>query len=222
MQWQYDKTGDQQIWYKPTYPAGVYGKTCPDSAQKNLYVSDVLARFSIDASRSGPLDIYFKNESQNGVRFLWDYGHPASGSKNQSIERDGYHVYHPNKGSFEVCLIAFNSQDCPDTFCLPIDLDYSFSLFIPNVFTPEGGDGFNEAFDILIEGEEDYDLKIYNRHSQLVYQSAQDGVGKDGINWDGRNPEGIPLPPGVYYVVFDYKFFYRQEQRYTGTLTLIR
>jgi len=219
---QFDKAGTQLVLYKPNYPPGPGGKSCLDSAQKTIEVVDIAADFEIDKSRSGPLDIYFKNLSQNALSYRWDFGHPQSGVLNQSTDVDGFHLYFPDKGIFNVCLIARNKFDCEDTLCKPIELNYDPHIFIPNVFTPGDGNSINEVFDIDIEGEVSYDLKIYNRHSQLVYKSGIDGEGNDGHNWNGTNQDGELLPAGVYYVVFRYAMYYEEEKTYTGTLTMIR
>lgn len=53
-------------------------------------------------------------------------------------------------------------------------------LFIPDVFTPDG-DGINDDFKITIENATDYDLKIYNRWGEVVFESKNP---KD--KWDGK------------------------------------
>jgi gliding motility-associated-like protein len=67
----------------------------------------------------------------------------------------------------------------------------SCEISIPNVFTPNG-DGFNEMFEIT--GTSDiarFDLRIYNRWGQLVYQANKiDDYWKGDINV-GTSASGI-------------------------------
>src|SRR5690606_20313790 len=100
---------------------------------------------------------------------------------------------------------------------------FETKLTIPNVFTPDDNNNINDAFDIDIEGEEKYALTIFNRWGQIVFESDKDGVGNDGVNWNGRKMnKGEYCPAGAYYVVFRYNFYFEEEQEYNGTVTLIR
>ncbi|MDX5320672.1 MAG: gliding motility-associated C-terminal domain-containing protein, partial [Bacteroidota bacterium] len=137
--------------------------------------------------------------------------------KNESTLFEPVHRYYPDEGQFEVCLIASNPYGCLDTVCRLLDLSYPISVKVPNVFTPKSTDGLNDDFDIEIEGEILYELKIYNRFGQEVFTANADDE-----NWNGLLKNGDLAPAGVYYVVFDYQFYYRDVVRYTGTLTLIR
>ncbi|MBK9509463.1 MAG: gliding motility-associated C-terminal domain-containing protein [Cytophagaceae bacterium] len=53
-------------------------------------------------------------------------------------------------------------------------------LFIPEVFTPNG-DNFNPDFEISIDNYSDYDLKIYNRWGEIVFESKDPNE-----KWDGK------------------------------------
>lgn len=214
-------TGLYRFTYFPTYVPGVQDRACFDSASKLVRAVGLEADFDFDP-RSTPLEKYFDNLSTGSTAWWWDFGHPGSGIANNSTLFEPVHRYYPDKGVFEICLVASNRFGCIDTVCKLVDLDYPTFLFIPNVFTPGNNDAKNEVFDIDILGEYAYHLKIYNRWSELVYQSETDGIGDDGANWDGKLPNGTEAPAGVYYVVFDYEFLYTDPVRYTGTLTLIR
>ncbi len=95
-------------------------------------------------------------------------------------------------------------------------------MIIPNVFTINGDD-LNDAYDIEIKGESEYHLKIFNRWGQMVFEGNQDGMGNDGINWNGRYlNNGNECPEGVYYMDFTYKFGGGKEGHHKGDVTLIR
>ena len=73
------------------------------------------------------------------------------------------------------------------------------------MFTPNG-DGINDAFDIDILGETFYEIKIYNRWGNKVFEGNADGKGNDGNNWNGKTDnDGLPNSAGVYFYTFKYK-----------------
>jgi gliding motility-associated-like protein len=196
------------------------GAICVDTAYKNITVSNVVANFDMDQSKL-PL-IQFQNTSQFAVRYEWDFGHPTSGTKNNSTLENPSHNFIGVAGSFTVCLVAYNAQDCWDSICkqtLPADVRVN----IPNVFTPNNN-GSNDAFDIDIVGGSSYDLVIYNRWGDLVYESKKDGFGNDGVNWNGKNfNTGADCPDGVYFFVFNYSMNGNPTPKTErGSLTLIR
>ena len=159
------------------------------------------------------------------MRYLWDFGQPSSGKNNHSTEVNASHNYKLEKGSFWVCLYAFNKLGCVDTICKPVINDYVPRLFIPNVFTPNAIDTLNNRFDIDIVYPLYYQLSIYNRWGEKVFESEQDGEGNaDVFNWNGNHYKtNSPCPEGVYFVVFDYEILGTDERKqYNGTLSLFR
>jgi gliding motility-associated-like protein len=207
-----------------TYSVKMYpisaGTLCTDTATKNITVTDVKADFDMDQSEL-PL-VKFTNKSIGAVRYLWNFGHLSSGPKNFSTLEHPTHSFVGDSGSFVVCLFAFNAQDCWDSICkrtLPAEL----RIVMPNVFTPDD-DGTNDAFDVDIVGYTVYDLVIFNRWGNKVYESKKDGIGNDGTNWNGKDHNEGPLcPEGVYYFVFKYQMLNNESPKMVhGTVTLIR
>lgn len=79
---------------------------------------------------------------------------------------------------------------------------------LPNVFTPNG-DGANDLFiPFPYRFIDRIDLRIFNRHGQLVHETTD-----PDINWDGTNLNGKPLAAGVYYY-----HCYVYEDRLDGVL----
>jgi len=96
-------------------------------------------------------------------------------------------------------------KDCPDY------------VYFPNSFTPNG-DGLNDIFKPLAEGKFDfYNLKIYNRWGQLVFQSISAIVG-----WDGTF-KGTLQQSGSYVYTCTYKFRNSlQQKNVKGYIILIK
>lgn len=193
--------------------------TCIDTAIHAIYVRNVKADFDINAANT-PL-YSFVNKSTNATNYYWNFGQPSSGTNNFSNSQNPTHDYKSLNDSFKVCLVVKNSTDCYDTTC-KIIIPVSRLIQVPNVFTPNG-DGINDAFDIDILGEAFYEIKIYNRWGNKVFEGHADGKGNDGINWNGKSDnDGWANSAGVYYYTFKYKFDLNEsEKTLHGTITLI-
>lgn len=201
-------------------PVNSTGYQCVDTATKTITASVVKADFEINDNEAPRYT--FTNTSQAAVRYVWDFGKPAAGGANQSVETNPVFNYGSDTGVFTICLKAFNAEDCWDSICKQTRPDAR--LVIPNVFTPDNNDNKNDAFDIDIVGFTTYDLKIYNRWGAEVFKGDRDGVGNDGINWNGKNHNDGPLcPAGVYYFIFNYRLITDAADKTAhGTITLIR
>ena len=81
---------------------------------------------------------------------------------------------------------------------------------IPNVFTPNG-DGLNDLFEIIYNGDQKYNLMIYNRWGQQIFKSNN----KTRF-WNGE-VKGKKATAGSYYYVFSLG-----DQPVKGSLTLFR
>lgn len=216
----YTKTGRYTITLKPNYTPLLNQKECPDTFTKSIVVVDLAASFTMDTSEA-PL-IKFWNTSNGAQSYLWDFGHPASGSKNSSKDYNASHDFLNDTGEFTICLTATNNYGCKDSVCSIYHNSNYRSLIIPNVFTVDN-DGINDAFDIEIHGEIYYEISIYNRWGALIYQNTNDGLGNDGNNWNGSlNNTGAALPDGEYYFNLKYQFRGEEIKSYKGIVTMIR
>ncbi len=62
------------------------------------------------------------------------------------------------------------------------------SLFVPNVFTANN-DAFNDYFEIVSEGIDNFHLFLVNRYGQLIFETTD-----PAFKWNAEN-----VPSGVYY-----------------------
>ena len=191
-------------------------KACADTAYKQVFVNGIKADFDIDESAT---PVYkFNNKSINGVRYNWYIGSDYTNMFSQDINPTKTIV---DSGAVTICLKSFNEQGCWDTICK--EVREKSHIVIPNVFTPDG-DGINDAFDIDIAGYTKYELVIYNRWGTTVFKGNQDGIGNDGINWNGKeNNSGAQCSEGTYFFIFNYKLNTDiSEKAVHGSITLIR
>lgn len=112
-------------------------------------------------------------------------------------------------------LVVTDANGCTDTASTNITVIPYFLIDVPTGFTPNG-DGHNDFFRPLASEEIEFDMSIYNRWGELVYE----GNGMPG--WDGvyRN-ELQPISTFVYYI--RYKRIATDEYGVLrGNVTLIR
>jgi len=92
-------------------------------------------------------------------------------------------------------------------------------IIIPNVFTPNG-DSDNEEFEIFNFGIPEYEIKIYNRWGDLMFESTNSNK-----HWDGQQ-NSIPAAEGTYYYTLIANDANGnsliQESQKSGTLQLLR
>ena len=89
---------------------------------------------------------------------------------------------------------------CADSTEISIGAQVGGLYYIPNAFTPDG-DPFNPTFRPLFPVGFDpynYNMLIYNRWGELVFETDQDNVG-----WDGKY-QGEYVQEGLYI----WKLFY--------------
>ncbi len=91
------------------------------------------------------------------------------------------------------------------------------SLIIPNVFTPNN-DGINDVFRITGASFNTYDLKIFSRWGNLIFETQNASIGWNG---DSKNSK---CPDGVYYFTLDYteKNNPSDQKKVNGSVTLLR
>ncbi|GAA4417536.1 hypothetical protein GCM10023187_50020 [Nibrella viscosa] len=155
--------------------AGVYAVTATRGA---CSVSDTL-RITVEPAISLPSDTVLCRGEQLVLRashplntFQWNTGSTAS---QLTVSTDGTYILTiPSRYCRLTDTIRVDFLDCPGP--------------VPNVFTPNG-DGRNETFYIDNIQVIPWQLTVYNRLGQRVYQS--EAYAND---WDGVN-----LPTGLYY-----------------------
>lgn len=171
--------------------------------------------------KSDPID--FVNLSLNADIFNWDFGDGQS-----STEENPTHFY-DLVGVYTVQLIADNQFSCPDTavFTNAVDVFSGGIIDFPNAFTPseaaQNASGVynpnsidNDIFFPVHKEVKDYNLKIFSRWGELIFESNDINIG-----WNGTI-NGKPAQQDVY--VFKVKGIFEDNTTFekVGDLTLLR
>jgi len=214
----YKTNGNKIVTLEPDYDVVGFEKKCITSVSKSVRIVDVKADFDIDTLNQ-PI-FCFKNKSGGASDYRWDFRSSFSFNE-MGRDYEPCYNYGEELGVFKVCLIAISSEGCEDTICKVLNNRFIAKIIPFNVFTP-GQDNFNNIFKFDVEGEEKFDLKIYNRWGELVFESTD-----KNYNWNGRyKNDGIECPEGAYFYILNFKLRGRLENEgkgpVSGTVTLIR
>jgi gliding motility-associated-like protein len=184
---------------------------CSDSDSISISAPNLKADFGYEEIPCTN-QIRFINNSAGANSSYWDFGDGET-----SNETDPVHNYR-NSEQYTVILVINQNSACPDTAksLVPIENDaFSDTLFIPNVFTPNG-DGKNDFFEI--KGIDDRcvtinKLTIFNRWGKKVFEA---GGTSEQLKWNGENTRR-EIESGVYFYVFE-----GPEFKKSGNVTLLR
>jgi gliding motility-associated-like protein len=157
-----------------------------------------------------PLEVDVINQSTGvGLTYEW-----------MTCENESSILFEPqfNFDSSGYCMIQLLVTDlngCIDSSIQMITLYDPHSIYVPNIFTPNG-DANNNLFQVSGDGIDKFKLAIYNRWGQLLFSS-------DAIqnSWDG-NFENKPVPDGTYYFILNVSYSNTEFEIIKGNLTLIR
>ena len=110
-----------------------------------------------------------------------------------------------------------SSGGCVATDTLALTLQPNESYFImPSCFTPNF-DGINDLFAVEAENLSTFEMLIYNRWGELLYQTNSLLPG-----WRGFSDNGYSYPDGVYEYRINATGKDGQVYQRTGGVTLIR
>ncbi|MFH1320919.1 MAG: gliding motility-associated C-terminal domain-containing protein [Bacteroidota bacterium] len=153
----------------------------------------------------------------------WDFYYPASGmGDSASNVQHPSHTY-PEVGStgcgycYSVQLIVINKYGCPDTIVKPVIVKPDVRIWIPNTFSPNN-DGINDLF--TIKGVEivDFEMYIYNRWGDEIFETNS-----IHIPWDGTANGGTLISQQeVYVYIISVTDIFNEEHEFVGHVTLIR
>lgn len=119
----------------------------------------------------------FTNTSQYEDSIFWTFGNFQTSSED-FIELEFPAV----AGEYVVGLLVMTDEGCRDSIYEIIELSNEILLHVPNSFTPDG-DEFNEVFVPIFPDEFtplDYELVIFNRWGEIVFESKNHLIGWDG------------------------------------------
>ena len=140
--------------------------------------------------------------------WLWTFG---DGSPNSTLENPVHYYPDQQPADYDVTLVVTDTNGCTDTASAVFTLIELLNVYIPNTITIDG-DGVNDVFlpvfsnpDII----ESYQLQIYNRWGNVVFETDNAAEG-----WDGRYKGKRDVQLGLY----NWKIIYTDNKMVTRSL----
>lgn len=175
-----------------------YGNTATYT-QMIKVLNSPLADFSVDIENStiANKEIMFKNESEEGIKYIWDFG--------DNTKDSGYEITHAYKdfGTYHVSLIAIADNGCMDTITrINKFIEHNFELYFPFSFRPnpanKSGNGYYEKagqessiFYPRNYGAKEYELHIYAPNGVEIFKTKNIKQGWNGFIRGRLAPGGI-------------------------------
>ncbi len=110
---------------------------------------------------------------------------------------------------------VWDKNNCYNSDTIKITNHCEIKLFIPNAFSPND-DGLNEIFKVVATEIADFELLIYNRWGEKLFESNDQNKG-----WNGKY-KNKSYPIGVYYYQIKYKTESGETKNVFGLLHLVR
>lgn len=130
-------------------------------------------------------EVSFTNTTVGAVNYMWDFG---DGIDSVTVSNPTHNFPNDQTAGYIVTLYAYSPIGCVDSSYSIIQVNEEVIYYIPNTFTPDG-DEFNQNFHpIFTSGFDlmDFNMKIYNRWGQVIFESNDVSMGWDGT-YGGRN-----------------------------------
>jgi gliding motility-associated-like protein len=154
--------------------------------------------------------VTFQNLTVNGVSYFWDLG---NGTTSNLVHPN---ATYPEPGLYEILLIATDMNGCIDSTKKGIYIKEETYLYVPNAFTPDG-DRFNNTFKAEAIGMINFNVKIFNRWGQIIFESED-----PKFEWDGTINKSTKVPDGVYTYMITYSTLYEINSRKMGHVNVLR
>jgi len=163
-----------------------------------------------DVLISNPV-VLFENDSQGATLFDWDFDDGNFSAEAQPEHRFG------EMDLYNVRLLAANDFECADSALANVTVSFD-RVFPPTAFSPNASKTEDREFRIYSEGivNDGYNLLIFNRWGEVIFESINQETG-----WDGTMKNGQNAPAGVYSWVIQYFDFLGKKHNQQGTVTLI-
>jgi len=153
-----------------------------------------------------PLVEFTDLSSNDAINWYWNFGINNDNSSTQNP----YYNY-PDTGNYNVVLSVFNQFNCVDSVSKTIRINEISTLYIPNTFTPNG-DGINDVFKIVGNEIEEFEIYIFNRWGEQLFESkSQDN------SWTGKDAQ-----TGTYTYKVTVKYKNTRRETKTGKILLLK
>ena len=167
------QTGSYNIRYEYTDPV----TSCYNEVAEVITISESPKAGMLFSPQPTDIDdpnILFRDNSNEEVYFSeWNLGDGTMIYDELSF----WHTY-ADTGTYTIKYYITNIYGCTDSVINQLTINPVCTVFIPDAFTPNS-DGDNDYFYPSIIGENTYNMKVYDRWGEIIYN-------EDNGQWDGK------------------------------------
>jgi gliding motility-associated-like protein len=207
----YNNAGTYTVTLTVTSPAGCSSSVSGQAADvfpnptAEFYVAPTITTL-------GNLTSFFDQSVPQIVTWNWNFG---DGMGTSTIQHPTY--TYSDTGAFTVTLVVTGPGGCIDSINATIYVrDDFFSLYVPNVFTPNH-DGHNDLW-IPIGIYERISTHVFDRWGEEVFSTSNVGDAWNGKFRDGK----ADCPNGTYVYMIDAWDVYDRVHHFIGKISIIR
>lgn len=123
------------------------------------------------------------------TQWTWDFGDysPMDNSSTDPVHSYSAIATNNDYYTFDICVNVLNVHGCYDSICHTVELIPEFEFYIPNCFTPNG-DFINEVFFGKSRGVKEYNIWVFDRWGNLIWDCDYEGK---NIDWDNFGQDGM-------------------------------
>jgi PKD repeat protein len=170
-----------------------------------------------------PVKCFNLTTDTSNCTYLWEFGDGESSNVFEPA-----HVF-KEPGRYDITLTATNGNGCSSAYVFSyVEVEPAGELLFPNVFKPnpdgpsggqyvEGQDNNQVFFPGVYDQVIQYELVIYNRWGELIFQSNDVNIG-----WDGYIDGKMMAQQGVYVWKVTGKYANGKSFVHVGDITLLR
>ena len=154
------------------------------------------------------IDFADNSVSSESLVYNWDFD-----DGNSSADKDPSHTYTAT-GVYLVNLLVISPNGCESETTSEVIIHPDFAVYAPSAFTPNA-DGKNDVFEVKGVGIKTYNLQVYSRWGELMYESnsLED-------KWNGEY-NGTLAPSGTYAYTISYTSMLDADFKLQGTVTVM-
>jgi gliding motility-associated-like protein len=172
------------------------------------------AIFTLSPERTSLLEpeITIKDASTSASSYKWTFG-DGTMSNSPDLQKHSY----TDTGTYKIKLLLYNSV-CKDSTSQLVRIYLPTSLYVPSAFTPNA-DGVNDVFKAEGDGILTFEMMIYDRWGNMVFQSNDINKG-----WDGKANKGgnSTLMDTYVYVINIRALANKHDYTYRGMVNVVR
>lgn len=161
-------------------------------------------------------EVTFTDASHGATISNWNWYFNSTAQFTSNLQNPTFMYTEP--GTYAVALVVKSDKGCIDTIVRQLVVGEDYGVYVPNAFSPNG-DGLNDIFQPKGFGIVKYEIQIFDRWGEKVFQTKNFEQGWDG-KFQGRGGEVIE--EGSYTWLINVTSVFGKAHELKGHVTLIK